>query len=88
MMASGTRMKSTSAPPPSRLVFSDVHTDHPCKECFLCKEIQVVYTHPIKWKKRSLVAFIRDIEPSVEADSCICRNCRVDLASGQRDPDN
>ena len=85
-MASGTRTKSKSAP--SRLVLSDVHVDHPCKECYLCKEKHVVYTHPMKWKNQSLVAFVRDVEPSVGTNSCICRTCRADIASGQRDPDN
>lgn len=86
-MASGTTRRNSA---PSRLVFSDVHSGSPCKECFLCKEKQPVYTHAMKWKDQSLLTYLRDIEPemSIDARTCICRNCRLDLANGQRDSAN
>ena len=84
-MATGTRMTAKRVPTPS--ILSDAHPDHPChQQCFLCKEQKVVYTHPTKWKKPELFSFLRAMEPAVEEDSCICQNCRDNIARGQRDP--
>ncbi len=84
-MASGTRRVNSESEP---LVFSDVHAGHPCIECFLCKESPVVYTHPVKWKNDSLFTFVKGIRPDIMPQSCICRNCRDNLAGGQKDPTN
>ena len=81
-MASGVR-KAVLSPP----VYSNVHPGRLCQECCLCKERKAVYTHASKWKNKSLFEFLRKLVP-VEADSCICHNCRDSAARGERDPTN
>ena len=78
-MATGTRR---SLPPP---VYSDVHKGRPCMECYLCKQTQAIYTHPIKWKNQTLLSLLKDLEPDLDIspDTCICRNCHDSLCSGQ-----
>ncbi len=84
-MESGTRRRSQTC-----LVFSDVHESRPCTNCNLCKEIYVQYTHPVNWKNKDLLTFLRSIEPdlTIQPDSCICRNCNDNLRKGQKDPEN
>ena len=67
-----------------------MHENRPCTQCVLCDETRAVYTHPEKWKDRTILSFLESIEPdlSIRPDSCICRNCRDCLASGKKDPEN
>ena len=56
----------------------------------LCKEKSVIYTHPIKWKNQSLISFLRELEPdlNIGPEAYICRNCRDDLGTGQKNVEN
>ena len=89
-MSSERRTRRSGDSVPAREVLSDAHVGRPCLECFLCKDVQLVYSHPIKWKNPSLLPFLRSLEPTLQlqGDTCICRNCRSDLCNGLKDPNN
>ena len=68
--------------PTSLNIHSDAHPDKKCTQCKLCGESSSRYTHPITWKNEDLVILLRKVEPHIEQDSCICRNCRESLRTG------
>ena len=74
---------------PSRLVFSDAHKGRSCSACTLCSESSVRYTHPVSWKNSEMLPFVRSIcgGENVNADSCICLNCRDSINKGMKCPD-
>ena len=86
-MATGSRR---SLPPQKPAVTSNVHEGRPCMECYLCKQSQAVYTHPIKWKNQALLTLLKEIEPELDIlpDTCICRNCHNSLRLVENTPDN
>ena len=60
----------------------------PCSYCVLCKEKQLKYTHPVKWRNPDLFNYLKTIEPglALKPDTCICRNCRDSLISLHKSP--
>ena len=82
-----TKQKSRSLPT-SLVIYSDVHAGRKCTPCKLYGESASAYTHPATWKNREDLVFLRKVEPyiNIQEDSCICRNCRINIKSGVNNP--
>lgn len=77
-----TKRKSRSLPTLFN-VYSDAHAGRKCTPCKLCGESASTYTHPVTWKNKEDLLFLREVEPclNIKEDSCICRNCRINVAT-------
>lgn len=50
--------------------------------------MQAQYTHPVRWKGTELFSYLKRMEPHVQPDSCICKNCRDSISSAQKGPED
>ena len=64
----------------TREVTCSVHPCRPCSACILCKQKNLSkYFHPKTWKNRASIDKLRELEPNIQLDSCICRQCKDDV---------